>query len=253
MKKFKISDSEMRLLVLLLSLIIVAAAYFLASKNISAAAAKLDEQNTKDAQKVPQLQQMIANEATVKEQTEMFKQAVQDVIAKYPSDVPEEKAIAIMQDMEDQTEVHIKSMNFVLGNVVPVSQAVADTTDTAATDTADTASDGAAAADAATDTTDTTDATTAPASSIMGYYDQVTVTYECGYDSLKALADYVIAASDRMTMPSMTSSFDSETGLLSGQMTFNLYYLKDTGREYQPPVIHGIDNGVSNIFRAKND
>ena len=53
---------------------------------------------------------------------------------------------------------------------------------------------------------------------------------------------------DRMTITNFDVNSDSETGGVSGQMTINMYYLTNTGKDYVPPVFENMSNGKNNIF-----
>ena len=45
-----------------------------------------------------------------------------------------------------------------------------------------------------------------------------------------------------------TANYDDSTGKLNGEMTLNMYYLENTGKEYVPPVFPNMSKGVMSIF-----
>lgn len=216
MKKAKLSDSEIKLILLLFALLMLAGAYFLVyRKNITAAEA-LEEQNKVDQAAVDRLENMKRNRARVEAETENMKQAIQAIIEKYPSDLTTEKAIYIVQNIEYYSPVHITTINFRMDNLLM------HFTQTSA------------------------EVPTPP----TGYNAALGMSYEATYDGFKNMMRYIAALDDRMTVPSVSATYDPVTDLVSGTVTVNMFYLKDTGKEYVPPVIYGVDKGVDSIFGA---
>ena len=250
-KKDKLSDSEKKLLLIFFSILFVAAAYFLVFQNYSAKAREIQAANAEAEAKVLQLEAMVARQAQVEEQTAECLQTVEDIIAKYPSDVTTEKAIAFIQDMENATDMKVKDINFLMNNLVGVISAAP----TPAADTGATADDSdVSEADAAASGTDAAAAPAADTSTVVsgnvpaGYYATVSMSYQASYQGLKDFINYVTSQKDRMTVPAITVSFDETTGGLNGILTVNMYYVTNTGREYEPPKVQGINRGVTDVF-----
>lgn len=252
MKKIEVSDSDKRLLIILLALILLAGSYFLVFNRYTAKAAEVEKTNVTDRQEVQKLEGMAQREDEVRKETEEMNQHVEDIIAKYPADVTTEKAIAVVKAMEDSTGVKITQTSFLMDNLVAdlstltaAEESVSSDTAEEQTDAADTAEDNADAADSAADEGT---ASEAAAGSIAGYYAALTMNYEASYDDFKKMVAYIKSLEDRTTITAAASAYDSETGLLSGTITVNMYYLTGTGKEYKAPQIDGIQKGVNNIF-----
>lgn len=263
MNKIKISDSDKRLLIIFFAIVILACSYFFIFNKGMTKASELEAQNEQDSAKVQQMQQMEASLPQVKENIENMKQTQADIIAKYPSDMTTEKTIESLQDYEDHSsDFHITDITFAMR--MPLVGAVdttaagssTDETDSSA-DTADGAADSAAgdtsaAADtqSAGDGTDdaAADASTDTAGNVAGYYASIGIRYEASYNGLKEMIAYVNAFQDRTTITQFTAAFDDATGKLTGEMTLNMYYITNTGKEYVPPVFDFMPKGVSNIF-----
>ena len=86
------------------------------------------------------------------------------------------------------------------------------------------------------------------AGNVEGYYASIGIRYEASYNGLKEMIAYVNAFQDRTTITQFTAAFDDATGKLTGEMTLNMYYITNTGKEYVPPVFDFMPKGVSNIF-----
>lgn len=260
MNKIKISDSDKRLLIIFFAIVILACSYFFIFNKGMTKASELEAQNEQDSAKVQQMQQMEASLPQVKENIENMKQTQADIIAKYPSDMTTEKTIESLQDYEDHSsDFHITDITFAMR--MPLVGAADTTTADSSADTADETTDGAAdsAADDTSATADTqsagekTDDAAADASAdtvgnVTGYYASIGIRYEASYNGLKEMIAYVNAFQDRTTITQFTAAFDDATGKLTGEMTLNMYYITNTGKEYVPPVFDFMPKGVSNIF-----
>lgn len=267
MNKIKISDSDKRLLIIFFAIVILACSYFFIFNKGMTKASELEAQNEQDSAKVQQMQQMEASLPQVKENIENMKQTQADIIAKYPSDMTTEKSIESLQDYEDHSsDFHITDITFAMR--MPLVGAADTTAAGSSTDAADSSTetaDGAAdsAADDTSATTDTTadtqstgdgtddattDASADTSGNVAGYYASIGIRYEASYNGLKEMIAYVNAFQDRTTITQFTAAFDDATGKLTGEMTLNMYYITNTGKEYVPPVFDFMPKGVSNIF-----
>lgn len=262
MNKIKISDSDKRLLIIFFAIVLLACSYFFVFNKGMNKASELEAQNAEDRAKVQQMQQMEASLPQVKEKIENMKQTQADIIAKYPSDMTTEKSIESLQDYEDHSsDFHITDITFAMR--MPLVGAADTTAAGSSTDAADSSTetaDGAAdsAADDTSATTDTTadtqstedgtDDAATDASVVAGYYASIGIRYEASYSGLKEMIAYVNEFKDRTTITQFTAAFDDATGKLTGEMTLNMYYITNTGKDYVPPVFDFMPKGVSNIF-----
>ena len=262
MKKIEVSDSEKRLLFLLLALILIAGAYFLVFQRYTAKAAAMEETNDADRIEVQKLESMAEREDKVRQETDELNRHIEEIIAKYPADVTTEKAIAIVKDMEESTGIRITQANFLMDNPVMNLSNYAQSAEGVPTDASSENTDGTGNTDNLentdganpTDGTENTDTGGSAESAevikddIVGYYAALTMNYEASYDDFKKMVAYIKTFEDRMTITAAMSSYDKETGLLSGTLTVNMYYLTGTGKEYEAPQVDGGNKGVNNLF-----
>lgn len=264
MNKIKISDSDKRLLIIFFAIVILACSYFFVFNKGMNQASELEAQNAEDSAKVQQMQQMEASLPQVKENIENMKQTQADIIAKYPSDMTTEKSIESLQDYEDHSsDFHITDITFAMR--MPLVGAADTTAAGSSADTADETTDGTtdSAADDTSATTDTTadtqstgdgtddattDASADTSGNVAGYYASIGIRYEASYSGLKEMIAYVNEFKDRTTITQFSATFDDATGKLTGEMTLNMYYITNTGKEYVPPVFDFMPKGVNNIF-----
>lgn len=223
MKKKRLTDSEIRLLLVFLAVLMLAAAYFFSFQRNVERAEEIEAQNEEDKAFAEMLESMVARRPQIEAQTEEYRQTIRDIIAKYPPYVPTEKAIEIIQQIENRTGVHMRSIGFSMAGLV-------------------------ISLDGYSWVEDEGGQVTSTGASSVGYRDTLSMSYEAGYDDFKDMVDYIGRLTDRTTVPSITASYDSSTGNVSGAVTINMYYLTETGKEYEKPDITGIRKGLSNIF-----
>lgn len=252
MNKIKLSDSDKRLLIIFFAILLVAASYFFFFNKNMSKASDIEESNTKDQAQVQQMEQMEAALPQVRENIKDLKQKQENIIAKYPSDIKTEKVIWVLQDIEDHNDYHISNITFAMYNPLQISADVSDAVDsssdnTTSDDTAD-ASTETTEADTSESSDDSSTDTSEASGPVTGYYASIGVTYDATYDGLKDMLAYVNEFSDRITITSFTSAADSETGRLSGDMTFNMYVVTNTGKDYVEPKFDIMLKGVQNIF-----
>lgn len=77
-----------------------------------------------------------------------------------------------------------------------------------------------------------------------------TVTVDCrgSYDQIKACLRGIQAQNDKMAVGDATFGVEAESGLLSGTMTLQMYFMLGSDKEYVPVTIDGVSTGTDNIF-----
>jgi len=209
MKKLSITDSEKKLLFIVLALAILAAAYFFGFTKINEKAAAIESSNEADQATVTKLEGMVAKQAETEAETKSFKDGIEKIIKKYPVKIPQEKAIYLVQSMQDELEVDISSIGFSMDK-----HAQTFSGDKAPT----------------------------------GKYDILTMAYNGDYDKFKNILQYVCDQKDRTILPSITAVYDETTGVLRGNISYKMFYLTGTGKEYEEIPDLEIQKGKAGIF-----
>lgn len=253
MSKITISDSDKKLLLIFFAVLIFAASYFfIFNKNMNKAS-ELETNNATDQTKVEQMEMMEKNIPQVKQQITDLKKKQADIIEKYPVDLTTEKAIWVLQSMEDNSDFHISEITFLMTNPLAAADTASQTTqeDTETQDTTNTE------ADTQTESGDTDESEAEDSENakepVSGYYASIGVKYDASYQGLKEMIRYVNEYPDRITITDFSGAEESESGRLAGNITFNMYYIKGTGKAYIPPEFDGIPKGVLNIFGGSLD
>ncbi len=142
------------------------------------------------------------------------KEAIAEIASKYGTGNSAEKNIMFVKSIEDLTDSTIASLSFTDDEAVYISSRKG--------------------------------ANGGP--EIAAYKSSMVINYELSYEELKETLDYIHSYPERMNVESLTASYNSETRLLSGSMTINLYAVTGDDREYEAPDIPGIKIGTDNIF-----
>lgn len=80
------------------------------------------------------------------------------------------------------------------------------------------------------------------------YSSPYTISQDSSYQGLKDMINYVYHAADRKSISSVTVSYDSETGVLTGSTAIDMYSIVGTDKTYEKQNIKGVVLGTSNIF-----
>lgn len=213
MKQMGITDSEKKLLFVVLALALLAGSYFFGFKKLNEAAAVIEASNQRDEAFKNELESMVERQPQTIQETEGFKKTIKDIIAKYPADLPQEKVIYLIQQSEETVGVDHASIGFSMDNLMMTF----------------------------------TGAEVNP----VGYYASISLPYTATYEQIKTLLEYTADLDDRTTVPTVNISFDNTTGNLNGSINYRMYYLRNTDREYEQLPDLDIPSGTLDIFHSE--
>ena len=220
---------------------------------------KTDALTSENQQLSSQLQTLVnleMNESTYIEQSKTYETEIASILEKYPAEVREEDAIIFAKEIEDMSELKINTIGIAPGNLLlslrSANAEPAVTTDTAATDTTDAATTVSTGVDLGI--MEPTDVV------CPDYYlYNMTVSYDftSDYEDLKKVFAKILADEDKRNISAMSLTFDSENGLLVGNINMNLFYMMGTEKEYVAPdpgvVLTGNDNIFGTMTKPRED
>lgn len=192
----------------------------------------LTAENTQLEERVVQLQDMMDKKDYYTSETDRMNSEMNEIYAKFPSNYRTEDAISYSIQEELIAPLQINGLQ--MDEPVSVHQVgVADATDTADADTQD-----------------------AVAESVVISGNQViqlnnmpvTLSFTASYDAYKRCLSYILENENRITIDKTSVAYDSETGLLTGTVATNMYYLTGAGRPYTAPAFAGVSTGTENPF-----
>lgn len=243
MKKEAISERDLKALLLLGCIIMLALAYFIGYKGFlqSANATKLE--NIELQAKLDDLERKNQEKDKVMKETEEYDKKINEIVMKYPSQVTPEK---VFYDMY-QLQTHLGKLQFtsVVANMNGLFYPEANP------------DAGADQASQTNQTNKTSQANTGDTPKPGFTSNGVVTVYKTSvdtklkalsYEALKKLVKEVNTYDGRLTMDKMNIKYSKESGLLEGEISFGMYALEGSPKEYQVPDISGIPTGVKNIF-----
>ena len=246
----KVKKSEIQLLIAVLGILLAVVTYFLVYAKFNDLADSMESQNMSLRSQVSTLEVLDQRKADYLAATEKMQSYITNFESRFPVDILPEDSIMMVKNMEDATRT----------KVVPYTPQ-AESSSALDNATADAPADTAAAeADAAVSGTDTTTIVTNSPVSTEGTAYADTHMYElplgisiaCTYNDFKGLVRYIYNQQERQSIQSVSISYNSEEGMLSGNMTLNTYYLMGTDKEYSEPYIPAMEMGVDTIFGNMN-
>lgn len=247
------SARDKKLLIVLAGFVILALSYFLVFTPQMDKKEELEAENDRLTQEYRALSALAANADEYAAQTETMGQEMQEIYDKFPSYLQIEDEIMNVVNLENLTKSTVSELT--IGDPVAVDVTASGVEGENTSDSADTQEETTEeTAETATDDTTNTDDNKV-SSSVMYYqlYDVTSViTFQSDYNGMKTMISTLVGDSKRKTISTLNLTFDSETGMMNGDMLFDSYYLYGLDKPYEPPRIPAIPHGTNNLFGTTN-
>jgi hypothetical protein len=189
-------------------------------------------------QEVTVLKGMEAKMDENRSETQRLNQEVNAILQNYSRDVKQEEMVVELIHLEEISDLQLIEMGFNPTNLVMADVPQNSTTDTTnTTSTAETTSDG----------------TVSSASNpYQLFVTPVTVDFKVSYEGLKTMfADVQNTTTMKKNIENIALSYDSESGLLMGNLTMNFYSLQgEDAQDNVEVIIPETGKGTSNIFHT---
>ena len=78
----------------------------------------------------------------------------------------------------------------------------------------------------------------------------MSMNFICTYDGMKDMFEYITSQYNRNSINAVEIAYDQETGLLTGAIGMELYYIEGLEKEYNPPFIPSMPKGQSDVFHT---
>lgn len=257
------SKRDRNILLVVVGVLVVLAVYFFVFLNLQEKTEALKQENQILDDVIVKLKDLDKNREQYLADTEQFKEENQEIKEEFPAGMKEEDDILYINGLEGSLGEYYASalgmpsaVNYEAAYPIPetinVDEMLAGTT-TAATETADAAAEGTDTAAAADDTASTDGAVLSDASAytdVKLYYVPVSTAFDVNYVSFKQLITAMAGDADKKSIEEVSLTYNEETGLLSGTMTSNFYYMQGTDEVYETPDVSGVSVGTNNPFRS---
>lgn len=244
----RISKKDIKLLLYVGGLLLLALAYFLGYQKFMEKREVLEAEQANLQQQVNRLNEIAMYLDDYEEQAAVYDEEMDKIFSDYPAEVREEDTILYACDMENSYDIWVSNIGISPANQV-FSLGDNVTTDVVA---AETTTDESAAAG--------TESTGMSVDEQLGIQDEATVTlpyislfdtavvydFTTGYSDCKSVFAMILACADKRNVSSISLAYDTETGLLNGNMNVNMFYMTGSDKTYEEPdagiIVHGKDN-----------
>lgn len=76
------------------------------------------------------------------------------------------------------------------------------------------------------------------------------MNFAATYQGLKTMVDYINSQEDKNAINQIEVAYDAESGLLTGSIWVNLYYIEGLEKEYKPSFIPTVPVGQADVFHT---
>lgn len=250
----KLSMRDKKLLLIFLGIAVFALGYFLVFRPQMDKAEALRAENVPLREKLNELKEIEENKDFYVSETAKYNDQVNAYLAMFPVDVKEEDAILLGKRMEDKLGISAAGMDFSDMQLVAsmdgsASYSSQDDQQTLSEQANEPTQDQINQIEGTMDQSESgrTDIDIS-SEDVSLYRMQNTITFNCTYDELKNIVDFLASEKTRMTIDSVNVTFSSSTGELGGTIVVDMYAMTGTGQEYTEPNTSPVKSGNHNLF-----
>ena len=225
-----LSKRDIKLLLVLVGIIAIVASFYLVYSPAKERREAIEAENVNLQTQVTRLEELKANQEQYEKDIVTMNGEIAKLTGEFPSATKEEDAIYFAHLLEANVAGNVSISSVTLGNPEPIL-----VTEVQNTESTEATVEGGAAA---------------TASEYTMYRTRNGFVYNTGYAGMKNLVNTINNQLDKITIQSMSASFDTATGLLMGTFETNFFTMEGTEREYEKPEIPYVTEGTSNIFKT---
>ena len=239
----KVKKSDINLLIMLIGVLIAVASYFLVFQSYNEKTAALEAENAVLQEEVNGLQELADNKPYYESEIVRMESENQEIMLHFPAEVRVEDEIMYTVALENEHSIWVDSLNS--GDTQLVQVAVAATeqpTNDAVVE------EGAAPAEAPAG--DAVVASGGLKDTVFLYNSPFTISFKTTYRSMKDIVYAIVTSDERMSLASLSLSYDAETGCLVGSLDSNMYTMSGTDAVYEELNIPGVAIGTADFFKS---
>ena len=258
------SKRDRNILLIVAGVLVVLAVYFFIFLNLQDKTEALKQENQILDDVIVKLKDLDKNREQYLADTEQFKAENQEIKEEFPAGMKEEDDLLYINGLEGSLGEYYASaigmpsaVNYEAAYPVPetinVDEMLAGTVTNTATDATAEGTEEAEATEETDGAATTEGAVLSDASAytdVKLYYVPVSTAFDVNYVSFKQLITAMAGDADKKSIEEVSLTYNEETGLLSGTMTSNFYYMQGTDEVYETPDVSGVSVGTNNPFRS---
>lgn len=234
----KMKKSDVNILLMVIGIALAAVCYFLVYQNLVEKTDALEASNAALEQEVNYLQDLADNKQQYLDDTAAMQTRIDEIKAQFPAQYLPEDEILYVVGVEEAYDTEVSSIGMAASTMLEVAAPVSDVP---VTEGEAAPAEGEAAP---------AEGEAAAAPQIMLYQTPVNVVMTSSYNSIKDIIKKINEDPDRKSIETISMAFDTETGDLLANLSFNMYTLTGTDAEYTTPKVDGVVFGTNNIFNS---
>ena len=220
MKKPKLTIKEIRISVISLSLLLFIVTYFFLYDGLIEKTNELKKEKAVVDQQIEERLDKLQEAAEMKEKITLMEQQMRELLDQYPSQMTLPDILLLFSEFEKNNELKFLTLSY--GDSVPFYDTTIPQVD---------GEEG---------------------EFMSGTQNTVSVTYQGTYEQVKDWMKYVEEYPTRLSLDSISMSYDDTVDLVNGTMSIRVYAIEGNGVPYIPPMLDMIPIGKENIFKSSD-
>lgn len=222
----KLSDRDKKLISIALCVIIVICAYFFGFKKISESNEALDKEISSNKTLYNNLKSMADREEQYKEDTEYYASEYTNVLSRFDTGFSQEYSIDFIEKLEQANGTWVSQLGigdtvrlYGFGSIAssnPINQG-----------------------------------SVVYSSDYVGYGTTLTLSYECSYEDLMSLIEYINTYEFKCKIDSISCAYSKDKDIVSGTLTVTIYAITGSDRPFFGPIKQK-PQGTPNIFHSES-
>lgn len=234
--KLTLSEKDKKLLLVLAVVAVICIPYFFVIQPLLDKNESLSTEISELESRKRYLTDLALNEALYAEKTKETAVAAQNLLALFPSDLPQEASILFIDNTEKKIPIKLYQVTFGEDVAAQItSNAEAEQIDVVEKEMGDVTND---------EVIEEVTSTVAISGNLSGKSTETQFSFEAGYKEYKDFLNYILNYQDRMVITGMTATYNMD--IVSGSFTLKQYAISGDGRLpvniLEPNLMHGTTN-----------
>lgn len=211
-----LNNEQTKLIVILLAVVMLFFSYQFGFSRYNDKTAAVNEENKTLKEKQDELQGLVDKQTIYEDGIKKYSELIEELTDRYGAGISIDKIIMFLVSLEKESDMEISSATLGTETLILNAENIPS----------DVAEKGV----------------------LYAYSVPVSVTYKTTYEGYKKCMTYINEYEERMNVTDLNTTYDAQTGNLTGTMTLTMYYLTGTDKAFERPEISDINLGTGNIF-----
>lgn len=258
----KMSRNLLRILIMVAGILVLVIVIMYVKPSLDEQRTILETTNRQLTEKLSEIQQLEDNLASYRTQTVEFEEENEKILSSFPAEVRIEDAILYAKELAEKMDMEITTVGGTTGTLLYSMQevgmdAAAETTSEDAELASDTSADSGQETAADATSTQSADDDLGIITSAMvekpnyNLYDMmISYDFKVDYNNLKKVFKAVLGDDNKKNISSISLVYDTESGILTGNLSLNMYFVTGTEKVYESPSLGSgkVKKGKANLF-----